>query len=379
MATLSISVAQKCWHLEGRLRTGTPVEFIPIHGPRFQVGRRSDLTLSIPDPTVSGLHAEIVLDEQGLLVRDLGSANGSFINGERISGERRLHEGDMLQFASTAFRLRSGAPQASHGTTRNTLSSADVAYVLCQFERLMQETAVTPHFQPLVSLPDGHAAYAFEALARSRMPGLTTARELFLAAAHVNQETALSRMLREVSVQRAAALPPETVLFMNIHPLEALDDELLASLRRLRRLEPLRPLTIEVHESAVVPNDAMQRFRSELRSLDIQIAYDDFGAGQSRLRELLHFPPDYLKFDMGLLRNIHAAPEHHQSLIAALVQTARRMGIRTVAEGIESAEEHQACCRFGFDLGQGYLYGQPLSISKIGRGAREAARRPAKR
>jgi EAL domain-containing protein (putative c-di-GMP-specific phosphodiesterase class I) len=375
MVALATGTTRQTWYLEGRLRSGLPVECIPIHAPRFQVGRRADLSLCLPEPTVSGLHAEIVADAEGLVVRDLGSANGSFLNGERIVGARRLREGDLVQFACTAFRLRSGVPERSHGTTRNTLSSADVAYVLCQFERLMLDKAVTPHFQPLVSLPDAKATHAFELLARSRMPGLTSARELFLAAAHVNQEAALSRLIREVGVELAGKLPKRAALFMNIHPLETLDDELLASLDWLRRLEPRRPMTIEIHESAVVRGDSMKSFRAELRTLDIQVAYDDFGAGQSRLHELLHEPPDYLKFDMGLLRNINAAPEHHQSLIAALVQTAERMGIRTVAEGIELPAEHETCCRFGFSLGQGYLYGAPASISNTVRKGRPAAAR----
>ena len=79
------------------------------------------------------------------------------------------------------------------------------------------------------------------------------------------------------------------------------------SLRELRELEPRRPLVLEIHEAAVTCGDEMKQLRAALADLQIGLAYDDFGAGQARLVELVDVPPDYLKFDMKLVQNLESA------------------------------------------------------------------------
>ena len=93
--------------------------------------------------------------------------------------------------------------------------------------------------------------------------------------------------------------------------------------------------------------------------MKIGLAYDDFGAGQSRLNELAQCPPDYLKFDMSLMRGIDAASPQRQRLLATLVKMVRDLGIHSVAEGVETPAEADACRQMGFDLGQGFFYGRP--------------------
>lgn len=103
----------------------------------------------------------------------------------------------------------------------------------------------------------------------------------------------------------------------------------------------------------------IRELRATLRDLDMRLAYDDFGAGQARLLELMEVPPDYLKFDMSLTRGIAIAPFARQHILASLVRNTRDLGIVTLAEGIETEEEHEACRELGFELGQGFYYGRP--------------------
>ena len=79
--------------------------------------------------------------------------------------------------------------------------------------------------------------------------------------------------------------------------------------------------------------DEMLSFREALSALNIHLAYDDFGAGQARLLDLVEVPPDYLKFDIKLVRDIHRNPQQQQ-MVKSLVNVVRDFGIAALAEGV---------------------------------------------
>ena len=78
--------------------------------------------------------------------------------------------------------------------------------------------------------------------------------------------------------------------------------------------------------------------------------------------EIVEVPPDYLKFDMQLIKDIDQAPASRQQMLATLVKMVHDLGITTIAECIECEAESVACQQFGFDLGQGFFYGKPAPI-----------------
>ncbi len=81
--------------------------------------------------------------------------------------------------------------------------------------------------------------------------------------------------------------------------------------------------------------------------------------GQSRLVELMEVPPDYVKFDMALIRDIHKASPHKQKTLETLVKMVRNLGVAPLAEGIESHDESAVCTDMGFLFAQGFLFGKP--------------------
>jgi EAL domain-containing protein (putative c-di-GMP-specific phosphodiesterase class I) len=217
---------------------------------------------------------------------------------------------------------------------------------------------VTPFFQPIIAMPTKDIV-SYEVLARSRLFGLETPKEMFTVAAQLNLEIALSVMLRWEGVVASRALPTEAHLFLNTHPRELVEPGLLESLEKLREGHPHQQLTLEIHESAVTDPAQMAEIRTALTALGMSLAYDDFGAGQSRLNELVESPPDYLKFDMSLIRDIDSASPQRQQVVATLVKMVRKLGILAVAEGVETEAESTTCLQMGFDLGQGFFYGRP--------------------
>jgi EAL domain-containing protein (putative c-di-GMP-specific phosphodiesterase class I) len=345
------------WKLSGQLSDDQPVRHLPVDSFPFLVGRQTEASLSIPSTTVSRRHAEFDLVDGELVLRDLGSTNGTSVNGIRLEQSCALHHGDLLQFGQVVFRVTKQKKESILQTIQD--DSCDRALALIQFDQLVTERAVVPHFQPIVDLRDGRVL-GYEVLGRSRLFGLNDPGSMFAAAKVLNMEGELSRILREEGVRQGRALAGDRVLFVNTHPAEMDDIDLLVhSLHELRGQEPNRPLALEIHEAAVTNCADMRQLRAALAELKMGLAYDDFGAGQARLVELVEVRPDYLKFDMALVQNLDTAPPERQKMLASLVQMVRDLKILPLAEGIETIGEHEICRRIGFDCAQGYLYGHP--------------------
>ncbi len=124
---------------------------------------------------------------------------------------------------------------------------------------------------------------------------------------------------------------------------------------------------LEIHEAAVTDSTALSRLRRRLREMEIRIAFDDFGTGQSRLLELADEQPDYVTFAMAFVRDLHLAPARRRDTLLSLVQMTRQSGIVPIAEGIETAEEERACREVGFDLAQGFYLGLPTPLDQLHR------------
>ena len=358
MLSNTLSAKRVTWLLSGQFSDDTPVRHVRVDSSRFLVGRMPGASLCIPSPTVSREHAELTVVDRGLLLRDLGSTNGTYVNGTRIQQPCTVNHGDLLQFGQVVFRVVQQCTESGPQTIE--ADSCDRALSLIQFDQLMTQRAVTPHVQPIVTMNDRHI-WGSEVLARSRFLGLKDPHSMFAAAKVLDLESELSRILREEGVRSGQVLPIDHTLFVNTHPAEMEDiDLMIFSLGELRELEPRRPMVLEIHEAAVTCGDQMRSLRAALTELRIGLAYDDFGAGQARLVELVDVPCDYLKFDMRLVQNLESASMERQRMLASLVSMVHDLGIKPLAEGIEVEGDHEICRQMGFTCGQGFLYGYPM-------------------
>jgi EAL domain-containing protein (putative c-di-GMP-specific phosphodiesterase class I) len=354
------------WFLEAHVDDGQRRWRVPIATHPFFVGRRPGLGLTLISDAVSGLHARIYETEAGLRVQDLSSTNGTFLNRRRIS-DAPIQEGDVLHFADLEFRIGRGDVEdtATSGATL-TLPLADLdlprrfAETGQHLMRLLRQGAVTLHFQPVIGLKDG-AVMGHEALGRGRLPELPEEpNDLFLVASSLGVEVQLSRLFRSKLRDFKQAGPKLGVVFLNSHPSELEDAETLESLVLLKEDVAPIPITFEVHERFAASSPAfVAGLRRQLRENGIAMAYDDFGVGQSRLVELADSPPDYLKFDISLVRGIDQAPASRQRVLASLVSAALDMGVVTIAEGVETAGEAATCAAIGFSHAQGFHFRRP--------------------
>lgn len=354
------------WFLEGYFGHDGAMARLPLQRFPFRIGRQRDLDCTVKSDELSRVHAELFEEDGQLFVRDLHSTNGTCVNHALINDDVRLQHGDVLHFAHIECRiLRDDVPQRGNTGFIHTVVGAPALSNLFPtgVNALQEMIAQRQVATALQGIFDAHteSLIACEILGRGGHPHLPTSPiELFRIAESIGLAVDLSELLRDEGVAYAAACGVDCPVFFNTHPSEMHDiDRLLGSIRTLRHHHPGRTLVLEIHEQAVSGIGAMRTLKHALASLDIELAYDDFGAGQARLLELVEAPPDYLKFDRSLIYNIDKAPANKLQLLQALREAAYDLRITTLAEGVGQAGEARVCKALGFDLLQGYYYHRP--------------------
>lgn len=376
---------QHTWFLSEIRSDGQQALVISFRNTPTTIGRES-ADILLKSMVVSKIHARLgVNEEYKPFVEDLKSTNGTFVNNEKVKSAVLKH-GDVVRFADRIFRVNqaedvestdSGPPPAqpqviARGTfdakqsqssveTKSCSNAITWTSALLQFEQLMTPNAVQVYCQPVVEMSDG-SFIGYECLSRSTLTDLELPDAMFDAASQLDNASELSEFLRRSSVEACSQLENPGMVFLNSHPTEGFGFRFEQSLRELRRSAPGLKIAIELKEEVVNDHDAMAKFRDVLNELDMNLVYDDFGADQERLNQLIQVPPDYLKFDIAMIRNIDAASDHHRNLVRALVQAIHGMGIVSVAEGVETQGEAEVCREIGFQLAQGFFFGRPEPI-----------------
>jgi diguanylate cyclase (GGDEF)-like protein len=211
-------------------------------------------------------------------------------------------------------------------------------------------------YQPIVNVRDG-ALFAYEALCRPTDSGFENVGQLIETAVHTGRIRDLGRVLRRIVVEPMPQLPEPCALFVNIHPQDLNDEQLLGAEAYL--LPWARRVVLEVTETEAIRDYPRARARiAALREHGFRIALDDLGSGYSSLNLLAQLEPDIVKLDMELVRGIEREGRTRR-LVQHLIEFCRGEGFVTVAEGIETDAELAVVTELGVDLVQGYLLAHP--------------------
>jgi EAL domain-containing protein (putative c-di-GMP-specific phosphodiesterase class I) len=210
-------------------------------------------------------------------------------------------------------------------------------------------------FQPIVA-KDG-AIFGYEALLRSDEPTLPHPGAVLSAAERLERLSELGQRIRELAAKAFEPLSSDTLLFVNLHPRDLMDPTLVAPEMPLTRMA--RRVVLEITERAAIDDIKDVRARiGALRAMGYRIAVDDLGAGYAGLASFATLEPEFVKFDMSLIRDVHMSTIRRK-LIGAMTTLCKDMGMRVVAEGIEAVEERDTVLDLNVDLFQGYLLGRP--------------------
>lgn len=128
---------------------------------------------------------------------------------------------------------------------------------------------------------------------------------------------------------------------------------------------PGSSITIEITEGLLLKkSEKVSQYLLACRNHGIEISIDDFGTGFSALSYLKLFDIDYLKIDRSFVSNL-TSNESDKALVEAIILMAHKLGIKTIAEGIETEEQSDLLIAFGCDYAQGYLYSRPVPVCEF--------------
>jgi EAL domain-containing protein (putative c-di-GMP-specific phosphodiesterase class I) len=262
---------------------------------------------------------------------------------------------------------------------RSIYKALDAARLACQrdreerlsarrneLRRILDARDILIRYQPIVRLGDG-SIFGFEALSCGPEGDLFQNPEmLFSFAEKTDQLLDLERLCRLESVRGAARLPRGHKLFLNcsahgISDAEGLSDKLVAHAAEAGLAAS--DLVLEITERVAVT--AWHDFRRRidvLRGMGFRVAIDDMGAGYSSLHSVAEVEPDFLKFDIALVRDIHLSPIK-RGLLESLVLLAQRIDAQVIAEGVEKEEEFETLREMDVPFAQGYLFSPPTTLA----------------
>lgn len=361
-AQLANSNSKTTWFLAD-LSEDASSHGVPVNVP-FLIGRRDSADMSLSCTSVSGKHAELDLEDDKLLIHDLGSTNGTFVNGTRISNTTELKPDDIVQFGSMVFRVnRQGETPSNERLEVQTVASDIPESAQGRFARLLRVGAV-PFFQPIFDLTsDEPQLRGYEVLGRGRLPGLCTPDEMFTAAKEMEKTAELSESLRKRGIEIADInFSSGKMIFVNTHPSEISSDRLGESLARIRAIHPDRNFTIELPAAILEMPESLSVIRAAIEGMNIDISIYGFHAKSILLEELQRLNPKVVKFSNTLIRDIQNADSMKQKLVASMVKMLIELDIQPMAEMVETVKEHETLKRLGFQLAQGFYYGRPSSV-----------------
>jgi EAL domain-containing protein (putative c-di-GMP-specific phosphodiesterase class I) len=228
------------------------------------------------------------------------------------------------------------------------------------------------YYQPIISLQENRMV-GFEALLRWFHPvrGVVSPEVFIPIAEESGSIVDIGCWVMRKAIQQAAMFPADYPLTVNVNvsARQILDDRLLAIvIEELRRHEvPANRLTIEITESVFLDDiDATVVRLEKFRDLGVGLAIDDFGTGYSSLSYLHRLPVQSLKIDRSFIaKRATYAELDADSFVLAILDLAKALGFKSVAEGIETEDQVRWLTAHGCDLGQGYFFARPLPAESL--------------
>jgi diguanylate cyclase (GGDEF)-like protein/PAS domain S-box-containing protein len=224
------------------------------------------------------------------------------------------------------------------------------------------------YYQPIVQGVTG-VVEGYEALMRWNHPkrGFLPPSQFIAIAEDAGLMTELGNWAIKRACQQAAALPPCIKIAVNVSPSQFRSASILVKLRRVleeTKLDPTR-LILEVTESAILSDESLaEKLLRDIQAIGVRIALDDFGTGFSSLSYLQRFPFNRVKIDRSFVAGMLELPAN-RAVIRAVLGIGRDLGIKVVAEGVETQLQVNALLQEGCTTMQGYFYGKPKPYSEI--------------
>ena len=236
---------------------------------------------------------------------------------------------------------------------------------------LAGEPRINPVFQPIVDLTAGvPRAFAFEALCRIQTHSLLARPDLlFEYASRLKRVVDLELATIRRSIENAAALAGDALLFFNVHPASLTEGDRFAGTligcADENALKLDRVVLELTEQQAIRDDDALISTLASLRTRGVRFAFDDVGSAYSHLSIIDQVRPEFLKVSQQFGSDFEVDPTKGK-VVRNLLALASDFGSELILEGIETAATARAARDLGITLGQGYYFARPALAENLG-------------
>lgn len=221
-------------------------------------------------------------------------------------------------------------------------------------------------FQPIAKISNGKIA-GFEVLSRWQHPteGMISPCEFITLAEETRLIVEIGYLVFEQACELLTKLPEKCFVSINVSPKQLDNDDFLnqvTAMMKKRSITPAR-LCLEITENIVVNTKRAKQWIAKCKTLGFPVFVDDFGTGHSGIKQLVEMDFDVLKLDQTFIKNMF---ENHKysAVIQSITRLASDLEVTLLAEGVEQELQYQTLRLLGFDYGQGYYFGKPMSAEK---------------
>jgi diguanylate cyclase (GGDEF)-like protein len=244
--------------------------------------------------------------------------------------------------------------------------SPDRLALVGELRRALANSELVVHYQPRVELASGDVR-TVEALVRWEHPerGLLSPGEFLPLAEHTGLIRPLTRYVLNASLADCSGWVGEGLrpgVSMNLSARDLLDADLPAEVEALLARHGVDPtlLELEITENTILTDPERSRAVLErLRGLGVKLSIDDFGTGFSSLGQLRRLPVDVLKIDKSFVFNMDN-DENDDVIVRSMIELGHNLGLRVVAEGVETQETWNRLAELACDTAQGFFISRPL-------------------
>lgn len=285
------------------------------------------------------------------------------------------HPTELIRCADVAMYHAKDSGGGTHLFYTPTMSAVAVERLVLKnkLRRSIELDELVTVYQPLVALASGRVIGA-EALLRWRLPGhgdmppsefIPLAEQSGLI--HEIGAWVFDRVGADCRSWRDAGLTPERVsINLSLRQLARGGTvERIAGLLRAHAVAP-SSIELEITESTLMDTGRSRANLDALIAIGFRLAIDDFGTGYSSLAALRHMPVQTLKIDRSFIARM-VENEDDAQLVRTIIDMGVNLGLEVVAEGVETAAQHDLLTRWGCHLGQGRWYGDPLDAAEFQR------------
>jgi cyclic di-GMP phosphodiesterase Gmr len=282
------------------------------------------------------------------------------------------HGSDLEQLVRSADMAMYAAKDGGRNTYRFFSMEMDwkvgeYVWLDTNLRKALSESQFELYYQPKQSLVSG-SVKSVEALIRWNSPerGFIRPDHFIPYAEDCGLITAIGRWVMETAVSQASDWKRKGIplrIAINVSARQLQQPALVDDFKQLLTDADIFPsvIDIELTESCLVEDEEFAlKLIAEFKALGAEVHLDDFGTGYSSLSQLSRMPLDVLKLDRSFIHSIETDLKA-QRLLRSIVAVAQELEMKVVAEGIESPSQFEFLSSIGVDLGQGYLFGRPMS------------------